>query len=230
MLEYIYNKGMLLMRTEIFSEMKRCKTDWLDDIFYGTKESKGIRNAVNAIKLVLFDDYSVVPEGMDIGDKYEFISSRRDGRAKAKMLQDIDLIQILAHYALSSFGTKKKKFTIDYNTYTIYRTQKMLNMGFSNDFIVEIVSYALMDSIYGGYIFISSNKFIKDQLLDALISERYINDNASVLDSFNGELNNYEISDDIKNKYLDTYQSLDDTFLKIKRRDKEYVSYSGEII
>ena len=218
------------MRTEIFSEMKRCKTDWMDDIYFGTKESKGTRNAVNAIKLVLFDDYSVVPEGMAIGDKYEFISSRRDGRAKAKMLQEIDLVQILAHYALSSFGIKNKQFTIDYNTYTIYRTQKMLNMGFSNEFIVEIVAYALMDSIYGGYIFISANKFIKDQLLDALISERYINDNADSLDLFNGELTNIEISDDIKKKYLITYQELDDAFLKIKRRDKEYVSYSDEVI
>src|SRR5574344_139410 len=109
------------MESGNFSEMKRCKTDWMDDIFYGTKESQGIRNAVNAIKLVLFDDFSIVPDGLDIGDKYEFISSRRDGRAKAKMLQDIDLIQILAHFALTSFGIKNKKFDLDYETYSKYR-------------------------------------------------------------------------------------------------------------
>ena len=80
------------MENNYFSEMKRCKTDWMDDIYYGTKESKGIRNAVNAIKLVLFDDYSMVPDGVDVGDKYEFISSKRYGRSKAKMLQGIDLI------------------------------------------------------------------------------------------------------------------------------------------
>ena len=33
-----------------FSEMKRCKTDWLDDIFYGTKESKGTRNMIKLAK------------------------------------------------------------------------------------------------------------------------------------------------------------------------------------
>lgn len=36
-----------------------CKTSWLDDIYLGTKESQGIRNAANAIKFVLFDDISV---------------------------------------------------------------------------------------------------------------------------------------------------------------------------
>jgi hypothetical protein len=211
-----------------FSEMKRCKMDWLDDIFYGTKESKGTRNAVNAIKLVLFDDYSVVPDGMNIGDKYEFISSRRDGRAKAKMLQGIDLIQILAKYALESFGNRNKNFEIDYNTYTIYRTQKMINMGFSNEFIVELVSYSLIDSIYGGYLFIASNNFIKNQLLDALIAERYIDNKANDLDGFNGELTCSEISNDIKNKYAKTFSQLDDDFFKIKRRDKEYINYSSE--
>ena len=107
------------MNENYFTEMKRCKTDWLDDIYYGTKESKGTRNAVGAIKLVLFDDYSVVPDGVEIGDKYEFISSRFDGRAKAKMLQDIDLIQILAHYALCSFGIKNKKFRSNPRDYFI---------------------------------------------------------------------------------------------------------------
>ena len=100
------------MNEQYFSEMKRCKIDWLDDIFYGTKESKGTRNAVGAIKLVLLDDYSVVPEGMEIGDKFEFISSKYNGRAKAKMLQDIDIIQILCNYALASFGLRNTKFNI----------------------------------------------------------------------------------------------------------------------
>ena len=72
-----------------------CKTSWLDDIFLGTKESQGIRNAVNAIKFVLFDDVSVLPDGLKYNDKYEFISARRGGRSKAKMLTLIDLIQIL---------------------------------------------------------------------------------------------------------------------------------------
>ena len=215
------------MKTDNFSEMKRCKTDWMDDIFYGTKESKGLRNAVNAIKLVLFDDYSMIPDGVDIGDKYEFISSKRYGRSKAKMLQGIDLIQILANYALSSFGIKNKKFDVDYTTYAIYRTQKIANMGFTNEFIVELVAYALMDNIYGGYMFILGNKFIKDQLLDSFINERYLEEKGDVLDNFDGYLLNEDTSKEIKDKYLAAFEDLDDTFLKIKRRDNEYIDYTN---
>ena len=189
------------MNDSYFSELKRCKTDWLDDIFFGTKESKGLRNSVNAIKLVLFDDYSVVPEDVDIGDKYEFISSRRDGRAKAKMLQDIDLMQILAHFALCSFGIKNKSFDIDKGTYALYRNHGINNAGYDNNYIVELVAYSLMDDIYGGYIFINANKFIKYQLLDAFIQERYLEDKRNELDLFNGELQNDKVSLDIKDKY-----------------------------
>src|SRR5574344_2028683 len=216
------------MDSNNFSEMKRCKTDWMDDIFFGTKESKGMRNAVNAIKLVLFDDYSVVPDGFEIGDKYEFISSRRYGRSKAKMLQSIDLIQILCKYALSSFGTKNLNFSIDYNTYTIYRINKAINMSFNNDFIIELVAYALRDSIYGGYILVASNKFIREQLLDAFINERYVEEKLDFLDQFDGYLNNIEVNNELKKKYYNAFVNLDDTFLKIKRRDKEYIDYGGD--
>ena len=213
------------MEDKYFSELKRCKTDWLDDIFYGTKESKGLRNAVNAIKLVLFDDYSVVPDGIDIGDKYEFISSRRDGRAKAKMLQSIDLIHILSNYALCSFGRKNKKFDIDKVTYSMYRNQGINNQGFSNQYVVELVAYSLIDDIFGGYIFISSNKFIKEQLLDAFIEERYIEEKLDELDSFNSESICNDIDNDLKEKYQYALINLDDMFLKIKRRDGNYVGY-----
>ena len=101
------------MKSDNFYEMKRCKMDWLDDIFWGTKDSQGLRNATSAIKFVLFDDESQIPDGFTVGDKYEFISSRRDGRAKAKMLQSIDLVQILCKYAMQSFGIKNKNFDIN---------------------------------------------------------------------------------------------------------------------
>lgn len=213
------------MEDKYFSELKRCKTDWLDDIFYGTKESKGLRNAVNAIKLVLFDDYSVVPDGIDIGDKYEFISSRRDGRAKAKMLQSIDLIHILSNYALCSFGRKNKKFDIDKVTYSMYRNQGINNQGFSNQYVVELVAYSLIDDVFGGYIFISSNKFIKEQLLDAFIEERYIEEKLDELDSFNSESICNDMDNDLKEKYQYALINLDDMFLKIKRRDGNYAWY-----
>ncbi|MBR1416424.1 MAG: hypothetical protein IJ572_01230 [Bacilli bacterium] len=213
------------MNQSYFTEMKRCKTDWLDDIFYGTKESKGTRNAVGAIKLVLFDDYDVVPDGVDIGDKYEFISSKFDGRAKAKMLQNIDLIQILCHYAMCSFGIKGENFTLNQSSYNYYRSQKITNHGYSKDFIIELVAYSLMDSIYGGYMLVSSNKFIREDLLDAFIEERYIEKKEHDLDTFDGTLINPLIDEENKLKYYTSFKNLDEDFFKIKRRDSEYISF-----
>ena len=212
------------MKSDNFYEMKRCKMDWLDDIFWGTKDSQGLRNATSAIKFVLFDDESQIPDGFTVGDKYEFISSRRDGRAKAKMLQSIDLVQILCKYAMQSFGIKNKNFDIDYDEYIKIRNKKVIKSDFNDDYITELVAYALMDSVYGGYIFVSSNKFVRNSLINALINERYIEEKWQVLDEFNGILRNPSIDEITKKNYLDSYQRMDDDFLNIKRIDKDYLS------
>lgn len=204
--------------------------DWLDDIFWGTKDSQGIRNATSAIKFVLFDDESQIPDGFTVGDKYEFISSRRDGRAKAKMLQSIDLVQILCKYAMQSFGIKNKNFDIDYDEYIKIRNKKVIKSDFNDDYITELVAYALMDSVYGGYIFVSSNKFVRNSLINALINERYIEEKWQVLDEFNGILRNPSIDEITKKNYLDSYQRMDDDFLNIKRRDNDYLSYLRDTI
>lgn len=218
------------MKSDNFYEMKRCKMDWLDDIFWGTKDSQGIRNATSAIKFVLFDDESQIPDGFTVGDKYEFISSRRDGRAKAKMLQSIDLVQILCKYAMQSFGIKNKNFDIDYDEYIKIRNKKVIKSDFNDDYITELVAYALMDSVYGGYIFVSSNKFVRNSLINALINERYIEEKWQTLDEFNGILKNPSIDEITKKNYLDSYQRMDDDFLNIKRRDNDYLSYLRDTI
>lgn len=218
------------MKSDNFYEMKRCKMDWLDDIFWGTKDSQGLRNATSAIKFVLFDDESQIPDGFTVGDKYEFISSRRDGRAKAKMLQSIDLVQILCKYAMQSFGIKNKNFDIDYDEYIKIRNKKVIKSDFNDDYITELAAYALMDSVYGGYIFVSSNKYIRNSLINALINERYIEEKWQVLDEFNGILRNPSIDEITKKNYLDSYQRMDDDFLNIKRRDNDYLSYLRDTI
>ena len=218
------------MKSDNFYEMKRCKMDWLDDIFWGTKDSQGIRNATSAIKFVLFDDESQIPDGFTVGDKYEFISSRRDGRAKAKMLQSIDLVQILCKYAMQSFGIKNKNFDIDYDEYVKIRNKKVIKSDFNDDYITELVAYALMESVYGGYIFVSSNKYRRNSLINALINERYIEEKWQTLDEFNGILRNPSIDEITKKNYLDSYQRMDDDFLNIKRRDNDYLNYLRDTI
>ena len=201
-----------------------CKMDWLDDIYLGTKESQGIRNATNAIKFVLFDDISVLPDGLKYNDKFEFISARRGGRSKAKMLTSIDLIQILCKYAMQSFGINNKDFSLGYDDYLNALNHK-ITCDYTPDFAVEITAFACLDNIYAAYNLLKNNKNLKLVLVNALINERYIENKMLMLNRFDGYLINENISAEDKEKYLDNFIELDTYFYKIQTRDSEYLEY-----
>ena len=110
------------------------------------------------------------------------------------------------------------------------RNKKVIKSDFNDDYITELVAYALMDSVYGGYIFVSSNKYIRNSLINALINERYIEEKWQTLDEFNGILRNPSIDEITKKNYLDSYQRMDDDFLNIKRRDNDYLNYLRDTI
>ena len=206
------------------NDIIECKMQWLDDIFIGTKESQGIRNATNAIKFVLFDDESVLPDGIKFNNKYEFISARRDGRQKAKDLTKIDLIEILAKYAMESFGIKDEYFAVTYQEYDDIKQGRNL-VDFSGEYAVNVVAYAMMDSVYGAYTLLANNKMLRLKLVDNLITERYIENKMLMLDRFDGNLVNDNISFADKKKYLDNFKDLEYYFLNIKKRDNEYLAY-----
>lgn len=201
-----------------------CKMDWLDDIYLGTKESQGIRNATNAIKFVLFDDISVLPDGLKYNDKFEFISARRGGRSKAKMLTSIDLIQILCKYAMQSFGINNKDFSLGYDDYLNAQNHK-ITCDYTPDFAVEVTAFACLDNIYAAYNLLKNNKNLKLVLVNALINERYIENKMLMLNRFDGYLINENISAEDKEKYLDNFIELDTYFYKIQTRDSEYLEY-----
>lgn len=201
-----------------------CKMDWLDDIYLGTKESQGIRNATNAIKFVLFDDISVLPDGLKYNDKFEFISARRGGRSKAKTLTSIDLIQILCKYAMQSFGINNKNFSLGYDDYLNVQNHK-ITCDYTPDFAVEVTAFACLDNIYAAYNLLKNNKNLKLVLVNALINERYIENKMLMLNRFDGYLINENISAEDKEKYLDNFIELDAYFYKIQTRDSEYLEY-----
>lgn len=202
----------------------KCKTSWLDDIFLGTKESQGIRNAVNAIKFVLFDDVSVLPDGLKYNDKYEFISARRGGRSKAKMLTLVDLIQILCQYAMQSFGINNKEFSVGYADYINLKNHK-ITCEYTGDFAIDIVAYACLDNVYEAYNLLNSNEELRLALISVLINERYIENKMLMLDRFDGLLINENISSEDKERYLDNYKDLDTYYLNIKTRSKEFLEF-----
>ena len=196
----------------------------LDDIFLGTKESQGLRNAVAAIKFVLFDDDSVLPDGLKYNDKYEFISSRRGGRAKAKTLSELDLTEDLCQYAMSSFGLCNTAFTVTYDDY-----KKALDNTITRDytaaFAVELVAYAFTFEPYGAVAVLEKNKTLRKALASSLLNERYIENKMLMLDRFDGVILSTKMDEFTKEKFLDNYKSLANYFYNIKTRSYDYLNY-----
>lgn len=196
----------------------------LDDIFLGTKESQGLRNAVAAIKFVLFDDDSVLPDGLKYNDKYEFISSRRGGRAKAKALNELDLTEDLCQYAMSSFGLCNTAFTVTYDDYK-KALDNTITRDYTVDFAVELVAYAFTFEPYGAVAVLEKNKTLRKALASSLLNERYIENKMLMLDRFDGVILSAKMDEFTKEKFLDNYKSLANYFYNIKTRSDDYLNY-----
>ena len=196
----------------------------LDDIFLGTKESQGLRNAVAAIKFVLFDDDSVLPDGLKYNDKYEFISSRRGGRAKAKALHELDLTEDLCQYAMSSFGLCNTAFTVTYDDYK-KALDNTITRDYTADFAVELVAYAFTFEPYGAVVVLEKNKTLRKALASSLLNERYIENKMLMLDRFDGVILSTKMDEFTKEKFLDNYKSLANYFYNIKTRSQDYLNY-----
>lgn len=202
----------------------RYKMAYLDDIFLGTKESQGIRNATNAVKFVLFDDASVLPPGLKFNSKYEFISSKNDGRLKAKQLSAIDLIEILCKYAMSSFGLENRGFSINYQDYENI-CKNIIDCEYTSRFAVEIMAFACTENIYQAYTILLQNKDLKMALVDSLLTERYIENRRLMLDRFDGVIISEEMAASTKEKFIDSFKSLEEYFYNIKIRSQDYLNY-----
>ena len=196
----------------------------LDDIFLGTKESQGLRNAVAAIKFVLFDDDSVLPDGLKYNDKYEFFSSRRGGRAKAKALSELDLTEDLCQYAMSSFGLCNTAFTVTYDDYK-KALDNTITRDYTADFAVELVAYAFTFEPYGAVAVLEKNKTLRKALASSLLNERYIENKMLMLDRFDGVILSAKMDEFTKEKFLDNYKSLANYFYNIKTRSQDYLNY-----
>ena len=56
-------------------DLRICRTQDLDDIFYATRDSQGTNNAILAIKYVLFNDETVFKNKKPVPNKFQYISS-----------------------------------------------------------------------------------------------------------------------------------------------------------
>ena len=194
----------------------------LDDIFYATKESQGLKNAMSSIKYVLFNDTSMFKNREPDSNKYIYISKDKNARKKAMLLQEDDLAQILIKYCMQSFGLKDKNFTITEEDFLIDR-KRIDRLELSTSEMIEAVAYAATGDVYVAYDFLYSNHELLLKVVESFLEERYINEKKEDLDSFDGIILNKNMDKETKFLYYKTYIHLDETFGEIKKNNVEYV-------
>lgn len=203
-------------------DLSECKIKDFDDIFYATKDSQGYKNAVLAIKYVLFDDDSVFNGKTPESNKYLYISSKNNARKKALVLQQDDLAHILIKYCMASFGLRGKDFNITNEEFLV--DQKRIDrLEISAYEMIEAVSFAAIGDLYTAYSFLYSNKKLLCSLVEYMIEERYVSEFKELIDNFSGIIDNKDISTDIRYAFYDAYNSLDENFSEIKRNNPEYI-------
>ena len=204
-------------------ELKNNHIDYLDAAFLGTMESQGFKNAKSAVKLCLFNDMSVL-DNKDIDySKWLLISSQYDGRRKAKKLQVDDLAHILIKYAMASFGLKRKNFTVTEAMYLEHRQIPLKSADLSREEAVELVAFAAYNDVYSAYVFIFSNSYVCNLVVDSLISERYMDMLIDDLDKFNGKIDNDDLSTEFRYMYYQKYNKLDSEFAELKLENDNYI-------
>ena len=203
-------------------ELKTCPIDYLDDIFYATKESQGTENAFMAIKYVLFNDETGFEGNKPDDNKYLYISSANNARKKAMILQDDDLAHILIKYCMASFGLRASSFTITDDEFLA--NQKRIDyLDISAYEMIEQVTYAATNEVYTAYNYLFSNHSLLLSVVDYMLNERYVANLKELLDDFNGIINNNDMPSNTRYAFYNAYISLDENFEEIKRNNPDYI-------
>lgn len=203
-------------------DLKLCRVNDLDDIFYATKESQGTNNAILAIRYVLFDDTSVLKDKKPNPNKYQYISTINNARKKAMLLQTDDLAHIIIKYCMASFGLRNQDFTITDEDFII--EQKRLDrLELSPYEMIERVAFAAMGNPVLAYNFLYQNKKLLCEVVNYMIEERYISELKDAIDNFSGIIDNDDMKTELKAEYYNAYFELDEVFSEIKRNNPEYI-------
>ncbi len=187
------------------------KVGAIDRAYEGTSLSKGAYQARLALKYILLNDLASYEELNPIDDKYQFLSSKRGGRELVKLMDLIDVYQILAKFAMACFALENDCFKIDLKEYKKIKMNK--NVKIPKDKVVELVAFASYLDHYEAFMLLSIKKTLAPKLMDIFIDKRYKADMKKELDNFSGNINNLELKD----KYFEQYNSLDSTYLEIRK-------------
>lgn len=203
-------------------DLKLCRTQDLDDIFYATKDSQGTNNAILAIKYVLFDDETVFRDKKPVPNKFQYVSSTNNARKKAMILQKDDLAHIMVKYCMASFGLRNSDFTITDEEFLIDR-KRIDRLEITPYEMIEKVAYAATGDVELASSFLFANKSILSDVVEYMIEERYLSELKDTLDNYSGIIDNNDIKTEVRFAFYEAYNNLDDTFADIKRNNPEYI-------
>jgi len=204
----------MIKTTEIkfIKDFKNCKTEAIDIAYMGTKDSKGANAAKKALKFILFNEkdssLSVKEE-----DKYFYISSKSGGRELIQLVDDIDIIHILAKFSMQLFPLLQTEFKLTKESFLKLRKQN--NLKLKDEELIEFIAFSSSRDHYDTYLILSSNKKLLVNLFDMFIDYRYKKDFKRELDNCNG----FEESNMPKTKlkkYREQYNIIDETYKDIR--------------
>ena len=202
--------------------LKNSRINDLDDIYYATKESQGTTNAINAIKYVLFNDETVFQGRKKEDNKYLYISNTNNARKKAMLIQDDDLKHLMVKYCMQSFGLRGKDFIIT-DDELVENRKNLKKLEISAYEMIEQVAFIAINDIYLASEYLFENTKLLHEVVDYMLTERYISEVKELLDNFNGIIDNNDISTDIRFAFYDAYCTIDDSFAELKRNDPNYI-------
>lgn len=203
------------------SKLEECKIKDFDDIFYATKESQGYKNALLAIKYVLFNDTSIFQGKTPLPNKYLYIARRNNARKKAMLLQRDDLAHIMIKYCMQSFGLRGKPFQITEEEF--FKRENIDHLDITAYEMIECIAYIAKNDLYVAYSLLFANNTLLNALVEYMMQERYIQDLKDSLDNFNGIIDNETMNKEERYLFYEAYNNLDDNFAEIKRNNKDYI-------
>lgn len=203
-------------------DLKLCRTQDLDDIFYATKDSQGYNNALMAIKYVLFNDESVFNGRTPDSNKFLYISTTNNARKKAMILQQDDLLHILIKYCMASFGLRGKDFLVK-DEDILLSLKRIAKLELTPYEMIEQIAYAAIGNIYNAIDLLCENHEIYIDIVDYMLNERYVSDFKDKLDNFSGIIDNNDMKTEDRFAFYDAYCNLDESFAEIKRNNPDYI-------
>jgi len=198
---------------KFIKEFKKCKVGAIDVAYMGTKDSKGASAAKKALKFILFnekDRFSLIKEE----DKYFYISSKLGGRELIQLVDDIDIIHILAKFSMQLFPLLQTEFKLNKDSFLKLRRQN--NLKLKGEELIEFIAFSSSRDHYDTYLILSSNKKLLINLFDMLIDYRYKKELKNDLEKFDNILSESNMPKSKLNKYMEQYNIIDESYKDIK--------------